>query len=112
MNWEPELPRAPLVGDPFQEEGEVGSTSLCVCPLPAMIEHVTLPTLFPTRSVVRVGAFQPDPQLHSTTHIGVTVLSSTGEVWAGHPHPGEYQHHQLRVDVSCPSNTEDSMSRF
>ena len=26
MNWEPELPRAPLVGDPSQEEGEAGST--------------------------------------------------------------------------------------
>ena len=95
MNWEPELPRAPLVGDPFQEEGEVGSTSLCVRPLPAMIEHTTLPSIFPTRSVVTVGTFQPDSQLHSTTHTGVTVLRFTVEVWAGHPHPGEYQNHQL-----------------
>ena len=35
MNWEPELPRALLVGDPSQEEGEVGSTwPLSVLSLP------------------------------------------------------------------------------
>ena len=59
-----------------------------------------------------MGSFQPDPQLHSTAHTQVTVLSSTGEVWAGNPHPGEYQNHQLQVGVSCPSNTEDPKSRF
>ena len=88
------------------------SHSLCVCRLPAVMEHSTLPSLFPTRSVVRVGAFQPDPQLHSTAHTGVTVLSSTSEVWAGFSHPGEYQNHQLQAGVSCPSNTEDPKSRF
>ena len=56
---------------------------------------------------MRMGSFQPDPQLHSTAHTQVTVLSSTGEAWAGNPHPGEYQNHQLQVGVSCPSNTED-----
>ena len=81
--------------------------SLCACPFPAMMEHATLPSLFPTRSFVRMGSFQPDPQLHSTAHTRVTVLSSTSEVWAGNPHPGEYQNHQLQVGVSCPPNTED-----
>ena len=86
--------------------------TLCFHPLPAIIEHATLPSLFPSRSVVRVGSFPPDLQLHSTAHTGVTVLSCTLEFWAGHPHPGEYQNHQLWVDVSCPSNTEDPTSRF
>ena len=26
------------------------------------------------REMVRVGSFQPDPQLHNTAHTGVTVL--------------------------------------
>lgn len=40
--------------------------SLCVGPLPDVIDLVTLPLVFPARSVVRVDSLQPDPQPHST----------------------------------------------
>lgn len=112
MNWEPELLEHLWLETLSRKMVKLEAHSLCVCRLPAVMEHSTLPSLFPTRSVVRVGAFQPDPQLHSTAHTGVTVLSSTVEVWAGHPYSGEYQNHQLQVGVSCPSNTEEPKSRF
>ena len=56
--------------------------SLCVGPLPDGIDHVTLPLVFPARSVVRVGSLQPDPQLHSTAAHWGHILKLRPWSWA------------------------------